>query len=196
MFIVSFILTDDFPMGKVDKSTLSHQTLMELFFENVTGNRWMIVGHGETRKDRINDWFNTDVNSDGEVMTMFWSSCELSGSLALEWLPNTLQKVFLCGNSFSGEINVTCLPDFLEEITFSDNNLSGCIDLTRLPMSLKRLNLDLNSFEGEIDFSNLPPSLQFLDMEGNMKLSGEIREFAGKELGIRETRIKDSRVNE
>uniref|UniRef100_A0A7S4KIT3 Leucine-rich repeat protein n=1 Tax=Paramoeba aestuarina TaxID=180227 RepID=A0A7S4KIT3_9EUKA len=201
-------LSVDPSLGKSDKSSLSQQTLMELFVENIT-NRQQIWGSREKIAD-LKKWQAIALNADDDVTSIEWTffswPVTLRGSLSFQWLPSTIEQIQIIGNSLSGTIDLEHLPDSLRllDVALNDlagsicltnlpnsltilnvshNKLNGTLDLTKLPHSLRSLDLSQNFFVGETDFSQLPASLTFFTVEANVDLSGKIRRpvgFAGE----------------
>ena len=77
------LLAVDPLLGKVDKSTLPQQTLMELFTEGIA-NREAIFWSNETPED-LSEWKGTFLNEKGEVTRVFWPHMLLEGTVNLKW---------------------------------------------------------------------------------------------------------------
>mmetsp|Transcript_2186 Transcript_2186/g.3417 ORF Transcript_2186/g.3417 Transcript_2186/m.3417 type:complete len:229 (-) Transcript_2186:6-692(-) len=187
-------------LGKVDKSSLSQQTLMELLIQDID-NKSDICGLPENPKD-ISEWRDVSFNDSNEITQINWGCEELNGSIHLEWLPLTVAKVdiwnkffsdavltgtldlsnlpaslrylWLRGNEYFGEIDLTRLPGGMLELDVSYNRLSGRLDLTRLPDGIEVLLLQQNCFSGETNLSELPDSLVDFNVSNNRDLAGEI----------------------
>uniref|UniRef100_A0A7S4NKW1 Leucine-rich repeat protein n=1 Tax=Paramoeba aestuarina TaxID=180227 RepID=A0A7S4NKW1_9EUKA len=182
-------------IGKIDKSALSQQTLMELFVDGIT-NKERFCGLAHHPRD-LSEWRELYLNDSGDVIKFDVFSYYLRGSIALEWLPLSAQIInmrsnFLSGtldlehlpdgltllylnsNQFVGSVCLTNLPECLETLFLHDNRLEGAIDLTCLPKTLGNLDLRENRFVGETDFSRLPDALYRLNVS-HTELSGEIR---------------------
>ena len=182
-------------IGKVDQSTLSQQTTMELLVENIM-NVTKVTGDFEA-PNTIDKWKGITLDASGNVKCINWEhQYNLNGPLPLQWLPHTLRGIdvtanWLCGsldldvlpallievflgqNNFEGTVSLRHLPPGLLVLELVGNRLSGPIDLTSLPSGLQGLLLGNNPFEGETDFSKLPDSLMHLTI-GNTKLSGVV----------------------
>mmetsp|Transcript_20865 Transcript_20865/g.32546 ORF Transcript_20865/g.32546 Transcript_20865/m.32546 type:complete len:229 (-) Transcript_20865:60-746(-) len=208
----------DLAVGRIDKSDLSQQTLMEILVSGITNREYICdSGKDEDYKD-ISKW-NYTVFADlgGNVTAIYWDSLSvgriklagtlnlnalpptvknfdafdnvLQGSLDLTNLPGSLRSLFLTNNAFTGTICVTRLPGQLEALSVSDNQLSGTVDLTKLPKGLTQLSLNRNLFEGETDFRQLPESLVRLHV-GETSLSGEIFITCEKKFDVKKSKVK------
>mmetsp|Transcript_9578 Transcript_9578/g.14523 ORF Transcript_9578/g.14523 Transcript_9578/m.14523 type:complete len:232 (-) Transcript_9578:21-716(-) len=199
-FIFPLCLTADSALGKVNKSTLSQQTLMELFIEGIS-NKELICGSTED-PTRISTWNGLTLSAAFEVVEIRWRYLDLSGSIALQWLPMTTEKLSiertilgqrklsgtldftslpeslkylqLVSHYFEGEISLTTLPAKMEYLDVSYNELSGSLDLTSLPWRMRILRLAGNEFSGVADLSNLPKGLIDFNVSRNKNLEGVI----------------------
>jgi len=185
-----FVLSADPALGKVDKSTLSQQTLMELLVAKMESET-PIWG---------SDWNPTIVPAwakvEHEIIKIDWFHCELSGSLPIEWLPLSVVYFSVLWNILTGTIDLTCLPDGLVTLTLSSNSFFGYIDLISLPSGLKDLSLNNNNFSCEANFDHLPSSIEHLSVAiKNYDLYGEVHSFPGTSLSIEGTQIRDMRKN-
>uniref|UniRef100_A0A7S4PIR2 Uncharacterized protein n=1 Tax=Paramoeba aestuarina TaxID=180227 RepID=A0A7S4PIR2_9EUKA len=115
--IVLYFISADPSLGKVDKTSLSDQTLMELFIEGVT-NTGEIWESGDDSAD-ISEWKGLTFDSNGTIKTIEWEhfgnyfELNLTGSLQLQWLPSTLVRVAVSGHQLSGSIDLEHLPEAL-----------------------------------------------------------------------------------
>ncbi|KNH07232.1 hypothetical protein XU18_2095 [Perkinsela sp. CCAP 1560/4] len=172
MFAALFVACDD-GTGRVDRSTLSQQALMELFIfglnepEKICGTR--------DGPDDVCKWRGVKCNADGEVERFLWSNKKKygNGTLGFEFLPRSIQAVHMSGNSLSGTIQLADLPGRMEVVSLTNNKLTGSLDLDTLPATFRGLQLCVNQFTGEISLENLPKCLEFLSLAVN-QLSGTI----------------------
>mmetsp|Transcript_24763 Transcript_24763/g.38587 ORF Transcript_24763/g.38587 Transcript_24763/m.38587 type:complete len:224 (-) Transcript_24763:92-763(-) len=156
--------------GKVDKSTLSQKTLMELFIQGID-NKERVCGSAADPKD-ISEWSNVVFNDNLEIIEINWSLDDLNGSIATEWLPATLQKLmitsdFLAEHWLRGTVDLTVLPDALTYLNLSENNLNGTISLTSLPPRMEFLDISQNGLNGPLDLTKLPSTLEVLNLAWN-----------------------------
>eukprot|EP00009_Paramoeba_aestuarina_P000066 CAMPEP_0201509066 /NCGR_PEP_ID=MMETSP0161_2-20130828/2229_1 /ASSEMBLY_ACC=CAM_ASM_000251 /TAXON_ID=180227 /ORGANISM="Neoparamoeba aestuarina, Strain SoJaBio B1-5/56/2" /LENGTH=191 /DNA_ID=CAMNT_0047903913 /DNA_START=24 /DNA_END=599 /DNA_ORIENTATION=+ len=170
----------DASIGRIDKSTLPQQTLMELFIGKITQNRKGVCGDSETPWD-IGSWFGVDRNASDEVTDITWGYFRMGGSVQLEWLPDTVTSVFLNNNRFEGTVCLTSLPVGLLKLSLSYNRFVGTIDVSCLPRGMIGLFLNNNMFEGETDFTQIPESLKLLWVSQNSQLSGTLVVKQGKD---------------
>ena len=195
-----FTAADTSHLGRVEKASLSTQTLMELFVEGIE-NKERICGNAEEPAD-IDEWtgfvhseeqptdeaekqFNIDWSYlllvgtvdlqwvPPTVIVLDISDNELGGSLNLTALPQSSQKLDLHSNHFSGEIDLCHLPAEIEVLDLSENKLSGSLNLERLPLSIRELRLNYNRFSGTMCLRKLPRGFVDLSVGGN-ELSGSV----------------------
>jgi len=190
--------SDDAPashLGKIDKSSFSQQTLMELFLDGITKNKNIICGDCDTPKP-VAEWRGVTTNADGEVTMFRTIYCALFGTPQLQWLPESVTKLDMTKNLLTGTLDLSVLPESLECLVLADNKfsgeialeslhqrmcvlnlgmnqLSGSLKLESLPDNLKELYLDFNSFSGTVCLTNLPASMISLSINDN-KLHGGV----------------------
>eukprot|EP00009_Paramoeba_aestuarina_P007599 CAMPEP_0201519916 /NCGR_PEP_ID=MMETSP0161_2-20130828/10349_1 /ASSEMBLY_ACC=CAM_ASM_000251 /TAXON_ID=180227 /ORGANISM="Neoparamoeba aestuarina, Strain SoJaBio B1-5/56/2" /LENGTH=218 /DNA_ID=CAMNT_0047918105 /DNA_START=17 /DNA_END=676 /DNA_ORIENTATION=+ len=180
---------------------MSQQTLMELVIENIT-NKYRICVDPEN-PENIVDWPSLRFKDNQEVIEIDWSCREPEGSLALKWLPPTVQRFYvigdifmapwitgtinltalplamthldMMGNCLEGKISLTSLPPPMVLLCLAENRLSGTLDFTHLPKTMRAIRLSVNKFEGMSDFSKLPDSLEEIDIRNNKLLEGTIQ---------------------
>ena len=167
---VYFTCADD-GIGRVDRSTLGQQSLMELFIfglnepEKICGNR--------DDPDDVCEWKGVKCNVHGEVEEFHWNFKQDNGigTVGLEFLPCSMKYVQMFRNALSGTIQLADLPGKMEVVDISFNNLIGCLDLDRLPAAVRSVDLSGNKFTGDISLENLPKGLEILSLLDN-QLSG------------------------
>mmetsp|Transcript_19755 Transcript_19755/g.30906 ORF Transcript_19755/g.30906 Transcript_19755/m.30906 type:complete len:232 (-) Transcript_19755:61-756(-) len=157
------VLSFDASLGKIDKSTLSQQTLMDLFIERISNNEK--IRH--SRDDSLDKWAHIQCDDDGNVTDFNWSFGNLEGSIDLKWLPPTLKSVRVSANCLEGTLDLTDLPDGLEILWATLNRFSGTISLDNLPQKLQGLNLTRNKLSGAVNLTKLPESLELLYLSEN-----------------------------
>ena len=120
-------------------------------------------------------WDGVHCRSFPHVVSMAWSTRRLQGTVALQYLPTTLQTLYLNANHLHGEIILTQLPSQITYVNLSENKFIGSLDLTRLPSSLGNLFLDTNRFSGEVMLECLPSRLKAFSVRCNSGLCGSVR---------------------
>uniref|UniRef100_A0A7S4KL04 Leucine-rich repeat protein n=1 Tax=Paramoeba aestuarina TaxID=180227 RepID=A0A7S4KL04_9EUKA len=177
---VSVTAIDDV-LGKVEKSSLSQQTLMELLIQNTEEKA--NVCRDEASPAEATKWYGIISDKREQVTHLLWGYKSLRGSIQLEWLPLRVVSVQLNNNGFVGTVCLTELPESLLRLSLSDNKFQGAVDLRRLPNRLELLQLELNGFSGETDFTQLPVSLKLLNVSST-KLSGTFVERSGIHIDV------------
>mmetsp|Transcript_24023 Transcript_24023/g.37421 ORF Transcript_24023/g.37421 Transcript_24023/m.37421 type:complete len:264 (-) Transcript_24023:9-800(-) len=181
----ALILSTNLSLGKVDKQSLSQQTLMELLIQDLS-NTETICGSGDSPKD-ILDWKGLRFNPFHKVTHINWHSRNLEGSFPLEWVPPTVQSLQVCmndlhstipmsalsarlsdlnlrENAFFGTLDLDGLPPHMESLNVKKNRLSGTLSLIRLPKTLEKLYLGSNNFDGTVTLTHLPDKLAILSL--------------------------------
>ncbi|KNH05783.1 hypothetical protein XU18_3228 [Perkinsela sp. CCAP 1560/4] len=96
--VVFFAVAND-GIGKVDRSTLSQQTLMELFIfgldkaEKIYGSR---DAPGE-----VCEWNGVTCNAGREVVKFRWAEKSGTGTLGFEFLPDSMENLNMSYNALS-----------------------------------------------------------------------------------------------
>ena len=156
----------DQSLGRIDRASLSTQTLMELFIDGIT-NKELICGSAEHPKD-LSEWHSgITLNDSNEVTSIAMSYVWIEGSIELNWLPPTVERVVLPENYLTGSLDLTCLPDGCTFVDLSGNRFSGTIDLTALPNGMKRMDLSWSRLSGTLNLEHLPSSMEGLEISSN-----------------------------
>ena len=194
--MLPFICTADTCLGRVDASSLSDQTRMELFISSYHPAKMRkFLDDSDTFLD-VCDWDYVGCTADGVVITVDWprqfhcatvsldllpaqllefdiQQCETAGTLSVEKLPFTMESFEIGANRFYGGIDLTVLAPNIQDFGASCNFFTGSIRLDRLPQSLTHLDLSYNAFEGTISLQALPKRMLELRLENN-GLTGEL----------------------
>jgi len=179
MSFQSTLLTaaDNSYLGRVDKASLSTQTLMELFIASIE-NREVICGSAEEPED-IDQWDGLTYSRDHHAeatensIKITWHSLDLSGTIDLQWISPTVFSLEIIGNKLSGSLNLTALPPSIQVLDLCYNEFSGEIDLCHLPTEMKKLNLSSNHLSGSLSLEELPQSIESLSLCSN-RFSGTV----------------------
>eukprot|EP00009_Paramoeba_aestuarina_P005261 CAMPEP_0201522984 /NCGR_PEP_ID=MMETSP0161_2-20130828/18679_1 /ASSEMBLY_ACC=CAM_ASM_000251 /TAXON_ID=180227 /ORGANISM="Neoparamoeba aestuarina, Strain SoJaBio B1-5/56/2" /LENGTH=216 /DNA_ID=CAMNT_0047921971 /DNA_START=13 /DNA_END=663 /DNA_ORIENTATION=- len=148
-------------LGRIDKSTLSHQTLMELFSKGIITDE-----RTPYQTTDISTWYGVSIVNDS-VVRISQECIFLRGTIDLEWLPSTVEFVSVFENELKGTLHLTALPEALTDLNLSENMFSGTVDLTALPEGLRMLSLESNDLSGPLDFTMLPPQMHQLYLSRN-----------------------------
>ena len=184
----------DLSLGKVDKGSLSDQTLMELLFDGLTEDSkdsfildgaytdaclWPGVSCNENHSVEkiaiINFFFEGTVSFDYlpphltefSMPTRAFKQKRLVGTLDTAEMPRKMQKFDIFWNAISGTVDMTSLPPSLSHLNLARNNFSGTCDLTALPESMTYLSVARNQLTGSIALDALPNSLETLILSFN-----------------------------
>ena len=202
-FQKALLLCADPHLGRVDYSSLSDQTLMEMLlngfdedaqkqFQDEHGMyldvcQWTFV----TCDDAENVIKISQIEGTSGVLSLSCipskvkrvdlsydilfdiSGKKLTGSIYLEHLPQSTTNLCVSYHHLSGSVDLTQLPRQMEELHLQKNLFTGSVDLTRLPQCMMALYLQQNQFTGSVDWTNLPQSLQHLGL-GNNQFTGSV----------------------
>jgi len=175
-----FSLAADPSLGKIDKSTISQQTHMELLIEHIT-NKKRIQGledagsgsesggeHG-AKEDScdITLWTGLTFDASGNITEINWTGYKIEGSLSLKWLPISVHSLRVFMNRLSQSIDWAVLPEGIQSLIFAANALFGEVTWDYLPRRLVRMFLDRNKLSGSIHLENLPETLMHLNIGYN-----------------------------
>mmetsp|Transcript_4632 Transcript_4632/g.6966 ORF Transcript_4632/g.6966 Transcript_4632/m.6966 type:complete len:257 (-) Transcript_4632:34-804(-) len=169
MLLAYFCL--DPSLGKIEKSSLPQQTLMDLFIDGNEEMDW-VWGDRESIFE-LKDWIGLRFDESGTVKSIDWNGFHLDGSLRWEWLPSSIRTFGANNCAVAGTIDLTVLPECMCILELQDNMLSGNIGLTSLPSQLEYLDLSRNSLTGSINLEMLPDTLSSLNLSRN-ELDGTV----------------------
>mmetsp|Transcript_22827 Transcript_22827/g.31320 ORF Transcript_22827/g.31320 Transcript_22827/m.31320 type:complete len:197 (+) Transcript_22827:53-643(+) len=120
------------------------------------------------------EWDGVQCDSLSKVTDLIWHRRRLAGKLKWDYLPRTLETIYVQENELSGGVNLCGLPFGILLLHAAKNRFSGQLDFSSLPPNIKRLYLNDNLFSGEIKFDSLPKDMIMLYLQDNAQLSGKI----------------------
>ena len=173
MFVSPIFLTADANLGRVNLSSLSDQTLMEMLIEGCPEN---LKKHYRDSDGCFNDvcrWPAVICDADERVVEYHMGLGKRCGSIELAYLPPKMQSFVMPGRSACGTLETTMLPESLRTLRMPQNEFEGTVDFAHLPRSLVQLAIFLNKFTGSADLQDLPPALWKLWIYSN-KFSGTL----------------------
>ena len=193
--LIAELFTASEYLGKVDVTSLSQQTMMELVMENCQQANLFQDKEGYFLDVEI--WSGISHNDAFEITAIRWTNIfkapghihleylpptvedfyadfnDIAGSLDCSRLPSAIKLFSVPNNCLEGSIDLTALPEALNTLDLGDNLFTGSVDLTQLNASLVSLDLQLNKLEGTVDLSSLPGALEHLSLRGN-QFSGSL----------------------
>ena len=152
-------------LGRMDRSTLSQQALMELLIDGIRYKRLFEENH-KNYKD-IAGWCGVTLSESGAVESICWGGMNLDGFLDWQWIPRTVVSFDATSTFVKGSLDVAALPEGLETLYLAQNRLCEAVDLTALPKKIKALNLSYNRLKGSVVLTSLPQQIEKLHAEGN-----------------------------
>ena len=193
----TLIHTADTPTGRVDRHTLSDQSMMELLIADADPEFQATFQGTDGAYLDICEWKGVQCNSDTRVTSVRFAhgtipvgsldlryiplestefrviDVDAEGSIVASDLPQSLTNFEVSFTEFIGDVDMRLLPRSLTEVHIAHNHNEGSLDLAELPPGLRSLNAYWNSFRGTITLKSLPASLQELDLSSN-ELSGTL----------------------
>ena len=169
------LIAADPSLGRVDYSSLSDQTLMELLIDGFDAEEKQIFQSREGMYLDVCEWSCVSCDNNGRVVKIKDSHNNTpGGSLALSYVPPKVKEFDMsCKRSLVGSVELTNLPHGMKILSVSYNQITGSVNLTRLPDSMKYLCLDNNELTGSVDLANLPQSMRVLFLHKN-QLTGSL----------------------
>mmetsp|Transcript_4508 Transcript_4508/g.6797 ORF Transcript_4508/g.6797 Transcript_4508/m.6797 type:complete len:225 (-) Transcript_4508:279-953(-) len=168
---IAYFSSADSSLGKVDKNSLSQETLMELFMS--TFHKTVEIRGEPDDVHELRDWKGLRFNDIGDVQSIFWSSIYLGGSVSFEWLPPTVEVLQINSGGLHRSIDLAALPDKIGKLALDNNRLDGSVTLDSLPEAMKFIKLSANKLNGSLNLENLPAKLETAHFDMNL-FSGSI----------------------
>ena len=181
-------LSVDSAAGRVDKYTMSEQSLMELLVAEMKDLRHYKDRNGDFRD--IEQWHNLKFENGSVVEIKFfydnesliWSPGEaggnyreskLGGSVDFQWVPTLVRKIEFEALGLTGTLETYVLPPHLGVLLLSCNMLSGTFSVEGLPRKLREVSIEANRFHGPLALRELPPRIELFLVGGN-RFSGTV----------------------
>ena len=168
------LLSIDTGLSRVDPSTFSEQTRMEIFIDRLDDESKKHFLESDGGFLEVQKWTGIMPDDKGKVISIDWRKCRFSGTLSLDMLPDTLKSIKILGSrsglsthALYGTIDTAALPCGLERCVLENLKFSGSLQLPALPMGLTHFSVQDNMLGGEIVFIEIPQCLEILDLSGN-----------------------------
>ena len=177
MYSLPLLCGADPNLGRVDYSSLTDQSLMEMLVDGFDGETKKKYQDSEGTYLDVCAWPCIRCDDEERVIEIDINSENVSGSLELCYVPPKVEDLKvspLSGESrMTGSVDFARLPDGMKYLHLSNNQLTGEIDLTQPPKGLERVSLEDNQLTGEIDLTQLPDGMVYLSLKNN-QLTGEV----------------------
>ena len=163
----------DSALGRLDHASLPQQAQMEILIDGLTytSKQKFTDSHGAYLD--IGEWPHVHANSMGQITRVLWSGFDITGTLRLESLPESLLWLDLSLNAVHGTLDAAQLPRNLSVLSFRRAALEGNLNIADLPRTLTSLKLESCGLRGTLDFTVLPQKLSYLNIRNN-DFNGEI----------------------
>ena len=172
MHAVAFLQIADSHLGRVDYTSLSDQTLMELLIEGIEEESKRTYQNDDRTFKNVCEWPRVQCDSEERVVR-FKGTPNMKGAIELTHIPPKAESFYLLGFNLKGTLNTQCLPQSLENFSISMNHFDGTVDFVSLPEALVDFNIHKNAFHGSANFKKLPRKLESMTLHSN-NFSGEI----------------------
>ena len=176
-FAFTFATADPL-LGRIDYSSLSDQTRMELLvadLSDITKSSFQDLNESFTD---FADWWIVKAIEEGHPVSLSFDQGigyrrTVEGMMDFSYIPPSVKAFSLRNYSISGSLDTSRLPTNLESFNVQGNALTSTIDLRALPPKLFGLNAKRNQLTGSCHLDALPQTLTLLDLSVN-QLSGSI----------------------
>ena len=173
--MLTVLLSIDTGLSRVDPSTFSDQTRMEILVDGLEDQSKKLLQDSNGEYYDISQWPGVTLDSSGNVISILWrAEGLLSGSVALDMLPPHLNEftitIPLFGHrtgGFYGTIDTTALPRTLHRFDVSVQKMHGSFLLPAAPEALTYLSVRENTLSGVLVFAGMPQGLKHLDLSLN-----------------------------
>ena len=175
MFSLHLYFVDIPSCGRVDVSSLSDQTRMELLVADIQHLSAVQSTTGEFLD--IKQWRGVDIIDD-YVDYIVFNHTDIfigeddfvvgpGGSIDLRWLPSKLAWLDLHDMLLEGTIETADLPRDLQYVDLTRNNLKGTLCMKGLPQNMQKLRIGDNKLCGSLHLEHSPPNLVAFDAHWN-----------------------------
>ena len=193
-----YISTADTALARVDTSSLSDQTMMELFVSEMTDESQREFKDADGNFLDVCSWIGVDCDDECNVTEVNFSNERLQGHVLTQFTPRktlelnlyngvakktgtldaaslseTLIRLCIERQDFSGEVDFSSLPRAMVSLEIAESNFSGQANLDDLPPRMELFEIQGHRFHGKIHFAKLPRTLQVIDNSRNA-LSGAL----------------------
>ena len=184
--MIKFLLhVDTQCLGRVDKTTLSEQSIMELLVADLcaSGKHTRAFRDEEGNFLPVEEWRGVEVNAYGDVQKIKWKSTywirassmvPQGGTIYFEWIPTQTAEFSATYMAMSGTLDAGVLPHGLVVFDISNNLITGPLETEKLPSTIQTVSVANNQLSGSLDLSSLPPKLESLQAGSNM-FTGSVR---------------------
>ena len=182
-------------LGKIDMTSLSEQTKMELLIEDFGYQEPLQSADGDYLD--VSEWPGVVTDTDGTVTNIEWafdqntdyfqtngrtiqlqyipenvidfsiSECKMLGTVCTHDLPRNMKWLDISCNDFSGEFDIAGLPSCIGGAYIQHNKFCGSLSIPDLPPQIQDLFANDNKFSGTVDLSKLPDTMIELTLSDN-----------------------------
>ena len=157
------------PAGKFSKENLPTQSMLELLVENIESAYYLKDRSGEFRD--FHEWSILTFNDRDDVTVVHIEHATfetpLNGSINLEYVPATVEKIMLLFSGCKGTVDTNGLPRPLSAFEVPFNAFFGTFDVHGLPSKIQHIDISNNEFEGSLQLESLGHRVRMFQAETN-----------------------------
>ena len=171
------LLSIDTGLSRVDPSTLSEQTRMELFVDGLDDQSKKQFQDSDGGYIDIEDWPGVTLDAEQNVTNITWKHEEhfVKGRLSFDMLPSHLKEFNITFKPFAknfsvrvtGTVDAAALPRGLHRFIIDSQKLGGSLDLPALPEALHFFRMNYVRLSGSLVFAGMPQRIAHLDLSCN-----------------------------
>ena len=166
MCFVPIILTTELSLGRVDLSSFSDQTLMEMLIDGFDESSKKMYQHKDGEYLDVCEWCSVKCDSDERVVEI--SEClDVSGSLQLAYIPPKVRELIIPFQQLKGSFDFAYVPRSMEFLSLDNNRLTGTLNLEKLPPNIRIIHLHGNQLSGSLRFDTLPAKMRNINVSNN-----------------------------
>ena len=105
-------------LGRVDITSMTHQTLMELLIEKMSDDHRQEFHDKSGEFQDVCEWDGVECDNDENVVKIGWDKrFEDEFEMQFQWLPPTVEKFNADTSSLEGSLDTRALPQSLKEFS-------------------------------------------------------------------------------
>ena len=183
-FLIVLSTTDTPGIGRIDRSSLSDQSCMELLMASVDDVSRLRDSDGDYFD--ACSWVGVICAENGSVVQIRFTEAGearrripflqvdpdedcvgCGGSISMQWIPPNVTHFTCYRMRFEGKVTTAELPRGLVHLHISENLFRGDFSTKDLPECIESIQIDVNGMGGSLNMTALPHKLRLLDASYN-----------------------------
>ena len=189
-----FLVAIDSSLGRVDISSFTDQTLVEMLVSEFSDESKRLFQDDSGAFRDVCTWQDFSCDADGRL-TVIYGYGQFDGTIEFAYLPSKLEEFTVDYSELYGTLETSVLPACMRRFSILDGKFHGTVDFTSLPKRMEYFNVACNTFTGSAVLDSLPDNLVTLNVYQNqfsgtlcltnlplslMNLSVSNNQFSGK----------------